>query len=183
MKKLSSFFSALLLFVCLTTTAQTFPTGFSTTTVGASWVQPVGATFTPDGLKMFVWQKGGIVYVLNRQANGPYTKQTTPALDIQDEVGDWRDFVLVGFALDPNFASNGYMYCLYVVDRYYLFNFGTHSYDPIKNEYNNATIGRVTRYTTTTNAGNLIANTGSRKVLLGESKSTGIPILHESHGV
>jgi glucose/arabinose dehydrogenase len=171
MKKLSSFFSALMLL------------GFSTTNVASGWVQPVGATFTPDGLKMFVWEKGGMVYVLNRQANGTYTKQTTPVLDISPEVGNWRDFGLLGFTLDPNFATNGNIYCMYVVDRHYLMNFGTASYDPMASDYNKATIGRITRYTTSLSGGNLIANTASRKILLGESKSTGFPILHESHGI
>jgi len=182
MKKLSSFFSALLLFVCFAGTAQTFPAGFSTTNVASGWVQPVGATFTPDGLKMFVWEKGGRVYVLNRQANGTYTKQTTAVLNISEEVGDWRDFGLLGFTLDPNFSSNGFIYCLYVVDRHYLMNFGTGSYNAATNDYFKATIGRITRYTTSTSGGNLVANTASRKILLGETKSTGIPILHESHG-
>ncbi len=45
-----------------------------------------------------------------------------------------------------------------------------------------ATIGRITRFTTSTSGGNLVASAASRKVLLGETKSTGIPILHESHG-
>ena len=59
----------------------------------------------------------------------------------------------------------------------------SNGYNAATNEYFNATIGRVTRYTTTTSGSNLVAVASSRKILLGESKSTGIPILHESHGV
>jgi len=41
--------------------AQTFPTGFSITNIGSGWDQPVGAAFSKDGKKLFVWQKGGKV--------------------------------------------------------------------------------------------------------------------------
>jgi glucose/arabinose dehydrogenase len=182
----------LALFTCLTfwvatAFAQTLPTGFfmSDVSSGSTWSAPVGTTFTPDGQRLFVWEKNGALYVCNRQANGNYAKQATPVLNISDEVGGWRDFGLIGFALDPQFSSNGNIYLLYVVDRHHLLTGGltSNGYNPATNEYFNATIGRVTRYTTTTTNGNLVAVASSRKILLGESKSTGIPILHESHGV
>ena len=167
--------------------AQTLPSGFSITAVssGSTWSAPVGTAFTPDGQRLFVWEKNGAVYVCNRQANGNYAKQATPVINISDEVGGWRDFGLIGFALDPQFASNGNIYLLYVVDRHHLMTGGlaSNGYNPATNEYLSATIGRVTRYSTTTTNGNLVAVASSRRILLGESKSTGIPILHESHGV
>ncbi|MGZ5220635.1 MAG: PQQ-dependent sugar dehydrogenase, partial [Chitinophagaceae bacterium] len=184
MKKLFPFLAILL---CARAPAQTLPPGFSMSSVssGSSWSQPVGAAFTEDGLRLFVWEQNGRVYVCNRQPSGNYTKQLTAMLDISDEVGGWRDFGLLGFALDPEFASNGYIYVLYVVDRHHLMTDGViaNGYNPATNDYFKATIGRVTRYTTTTTGGNLVAIPASRKVLIGESKSTGIPILHESHGV
>jgi len=164
--------------------AQTFPTGFSITNIGSGWDQPVGAVFSKDGKKLFVWQKGGKVYVCNwNNGSQTYVKQTTPVLDISPEVGDWRDFGLMGFALDPNFDTNGLIYLLYVVDRHYLINYGTPSYNPATNEYYAATIGRITRYKTVTGGSNLTADLTTRTILLGETKSTGIPILHQSHGV
>jgi hypothetical protein len=90
---------------------------------------------------MFVWERGGRVWIVE---NG--VKLSTPLIDIHDEVGGWRDYGLLGFALDPNFTSNGYIYLLYVVDHYYLNNFGTPGYDPNQDEYFMATIGRITRY-------------------------------------
>jgi glucose/arabinose dehydrogenase len=90
---------------------------------------------------------------------------------------------LVGFAVDPNFNVNGYIYLSYVVDRHYLMNFGTGSYNANTNNYNSATIGRVTRYTCTTSGSNLTASSASRLILLGETKTTGLPVLYESHGV
>lgn len=165
--------------------AQTLPTGFSATAIASGWVAPTGAVFTNDGQKLFVWEKGGKVWVCKRNpSTGAYEKQTTVVLDISQEVGNWRDHGLLGFALDPNFNTNGLIYLLYVVDRHHLMNFGTASYNPNTNEYNAATIGRVTRYQTITNGSQeIVATAASRTVLLGETKSTGIPILYESHSV
>ena len=180
-----------IVFSCFYSQSQTpiLPNGFAISNVssGSTWSQPVGATFTKDGSKLFVWEKDGRVYVCNRQPSGNYQKQTTPVLNISDEVGGWRDFGLLGFALDPEFANNGsgHIYLLYVVDRHHLMTGGltANGYSAGTNDYYKATIGRVTRYTTSVSGGEVVASPGSRKILLGESKSTGMPILHESHGV
>ncbi len=183
MKKIIMLFGICLFAVNLLC-AQTLPAGFSLTTIGGStWVSPVGAAFSKNGQQLFIWEKRGRVYVCNRDGSGNYIKQTTPVLNIGEEVGDWRDHGMLGFALDPNFANNGLIYVMYVVDRHHLLFFGTANYNPVTNTYNSATIGRITRYQTTVSSGNLIANTASRTVLLGETKETGIPILYESHGV
>ena len=164
--------------------AQTLPPGFSMTTIGSGWSEPVGTAFNKAGTKLFVWQKNGLVYVCNWNATTQtYVKQATPVLDISPEVGDWRDHGMLGFTIDPNFDTNGLIYVLYVVDRHYLMFFGTGSYSATINDYLSATIGRVTRYKTITSSSNLIADLTTRAILIGESKSTGIPILHESHGV
>src|SRR6185503_422890 len=117
---------------------------------------------------------------------GLYDKQATPVLDISPEVGDWLDMGFLGFALDPNFASNGLIYMSYVVDRHYLMTFGTPQYEPVPGDNvsaRQATIGRITRYKTVSNGGILTADLSTRTILLGETKSTGIPILYDSHGV
>ncbi len=162
--------------------SQTLPAGFSTSVVGSGWALPMGTAFTNDGQRLFVWEKDGRVFVCNRNAAGAYIKQSTPVLNIAEEVGNWGDYGLLGFTLDPNFQNNGLIYLLYVVDRHYLLNFGTGSYNPATT-LSGATIGRVTRYKTITSGSNLLADPGSRMILLGESKSTGFPILHDSHGV
>ncbi len=173
------FFSVLVIFM-VPALGQSLPSGFgySNATIGATWSEPVGAAFTSDGLKLFVWEKRGRVYVCNRSGSN-YSKQTTPVIDISAEVLNDRDFGLVGFALDPNFQANGYIYLLYVVDRRFLMNNGS-----TPDEINEATIGRVTRYqTTTSQAGVITADMGSRTILIGETPQTGLPILHQSHGV
>ena len=70
--------------------------------------------FSPAG-RMFVWERDGRVWIVD--SDNPVLQ---PFLDINDEVGGWRDFGLLGFTLHPNFENNGYVYLLYVVDRHHL---------------------------------------------------------------
>ncbi|MGH7291200.1 MAG: PQQ-dependent sugar dehydrogenase, partial [Myxococcota bacterium] len=158
------------------TANATLPDGFVEGTVGGSFDEPVGVTFDDNG-RMYVWERPGRVQIVE---NG--VKLATPLLDIHDEVGAWSDYGMLGFALDPNFLSNGYFYVLYVVDHYFLVNGGLPGYDPLADEYNRATIVRLTRYTANPANALRTALPASRLVLLGESASTGCPILHTSHG-
>src|SRR5688572_5985110 len=164
--------------------AQTFTDpNFTAIPIGSGWDAPAGARFSPDGQRLFVWQKNGKLYVCNRDGSGNYIKQALPVADISEEVADWDAHGLVGFAPDPDFATNGLIYLLYVVDRHHLLNYGTGSYNPNTTIVGEATIGRVTRYQTTISGSNLVINPSTRFVLIGESKTTGLPILHHSHGV
>src|SRR3954470_12413765 len=121
--------------------STTLPPGFSEQVVGSGWTEPVGVLFEDNG-RMWVWERAGRVWIVE---NG--VKMDYPMIDISNEVGGWRDFGLLGFALDPNFRQNGYIYLLYVVDHHHLVNYGTTNYNPSVNEYFRATIGRITRYT------------------------------------
>jgi glucose/arabinose dehydrogenase len=172
-------------FSCSSIFAQTFsdPNFAAIPIGGGGWDFPTGATFSQDGQKLFVWQKGGKVFVCQRDGGGNYIKQDEPVIDLSAEVANWDAHGLVGFALDPNFQSNGFIYLMYVVNRHYLLYYGTGSYVPGTDGTGNATIGRVTRYKTITSAGHLVADLSTRKILIGETKETGMPILHHSHGV
>ncbi len=171
-------------FCCKNVFAQSFADpNFTTTTLGSGWVSAVGARFSPDGQKLFVWERAGKLYVCNRDGSGNYIKQVTPVADITQEVADWDAHGFLGFAVDPNFQTNGLIYLMYVVNRHHLLYYGTPDYNPNITITGQATIGRVTRYQTTTSGGNLVINPASRYVLIGESKTTGMPILHHSHGV
>jgi len=152
------------------------PAGFTDQLYSSGWNDIAGFTWDASG-RMFVWERGGKVWIVE---NG--TKLSTPLIDISDEVGGWRDFGLLGFALDPNFLTNGYFYMLYVVDRHHLLHAGTPQYDANTNEYFNATIGRITRYQADPATNLATAIPASRFVLLGEAPGDGPPILHESHG-
>ena len=152
------------------------PTGFSDELVIDGWSQAVGVTFDGNG-RMYIWEKGGKVWTVE---NG--VKAAEPLIDISEEVGNWRDFGLVGFALDPNFLNNGHIYLWYVVDRHHLLNFGTPNYNSNASSEKEATIARLTRYTADPSNNFNTIDYNSRKILIGETKSTGPPILHESHG-
>lgn len=153
------------------------PSGFIEERVASGWEAPTGLTFANDGT-LFVWEKRGRVW---RVEDG--VKQEPPLIDISEEVGNWRDFGLLGLALDPNFATNGHIYLLYVVDYHHLRYFGTSDYSPTTSQDLHDTIGRLVRYTARASTGFRSVDPSSRRVLLGESMSTGCPILHQSHGV
>lgn len=152
------------------------PPNFVNQDVSTGWDQVVAIEFDSLG-RMFVVERAGKVWCTDSTG----TKSGSPLIDISEEVGLWRDHGLNGFALDPDFLNNGYFYLFYTVDRHYLLNFGTPSYNPASNQYFEATIARVTRYQadTATNCSTLVP--GSRLILIGEDKTNGIPILHESH--
>ncbi len=154
--------------------AQVLPPGFSDQLVVGGWTEAAGATWDANG-RMYVWEKRGMVWIVENGVRLP-----TPLIDISDEVGNWRDHGLLGFALDPQFLSNGRIYLSYAVDRHHLLNAGSGSYNPATNVYFAATIMRITRYTAIGPTFNLV-DPSSRFVLLGESITTGVPLLHESH--
>ena len=138
---------------------------------------PVGITFSNSG-QAFVWEKDGRVWTMEEDILYP-----TPIIDITDEVNNQADHGLVGFALDPSFASTGYVYLYYVVDRHHLLYSGTAEYDPTVTLTSQATIGRVTRYTLEEASGFKTVKQGSRKILLGDDITNGLPILMTSHAV
>ena len=154
--------------------AQTVPVGFTISTVMAGWQEPVGFTFDANG-RWYVWEKRGVVWIVE---NGVRLAQ--PLIDISQEVGNWRDHGCLGFTLDPNFLSNGRIYLMYAVDRHHLMNFGTGTYSATTDQYYAATIMRITRYTAVGPNFNTV-DYNSRFVLLGETRQTGVPLLHESH--
>ncbi len=156
------------------TSAQTVPSGFANSLVMNGWQEPVGFTFDANG-RWYVWEKRGRVWIVE---NG--VRRSQPLIDISAEVGNWRDHGCLGFALDPSFLSNGRIYLMYTVDRHHLMNQGTGSYSATTDQYFAATIMRITRYTAIGPSFNT-ADVNSRVVLVGETRQTGVPLLHESH--
>lgn len=157
------------------------PAGFVDIRVQSNYTAPMGVIFSKNGQRMFIWEKSGILYVSNWN-DTTYVRQPAPVLDISEEIGDWRDFGLQSIALDPKFDENGLIYLYYQVDRHHLLNFGTPQYNSTTNEYFNATISRLTRYKLTATGNILTVDNNSRTVLIGATKNTGVPLLHESHG-
>ncbi|MEZ4775527.1 MAG: PQQ-dependent sugar dehydrogenase [Bacteroidia bacterium] len=153
------------------------PTDFADQLVSSGFNKAEGITFDYMG-RMYIWEKRGTVSII-QDGN----KLPNYLIDIQEEVANHNDHGLNGFALDPNFQSNGYIYLLYSVDRHHLMKFGTPAYNPNTNDYNQATISRLTRYTADASNNFNSVIPGSRTILIGDSVHNGIPMLGTTHSV
>jgi glucose/arabinose dehydrogenase len=71
---------------------------------------PTAFAFTPDG-RAFIAEKNGIVRVFKGgQVLG------TPLVDMRDQVNAYWDRGLIGIAVHPQFATNGYVYLLHAFE-------------------------------------------------------------------
>lgn len=156
----------------------TVPPDFYHEQVRTDFTNPVGMTFDENN-RLYVWEKGGTVYLVDTNGN----RLPNPLIDLSDEVGDWYDHGLLGFALDPAFLSNGFVYLLYVVDPHHLMHYGTAQYSTDSLDIPGATIGRLVRYTADASDNFESIDPASRVILLGESPSTGIPLVSSFHGI
>ena len=139
------------------------PSGFTTSVYASGFTTITSFAFDPIG-RIFVAEKEGKVMIVN--ANG--TKQTTPLLNISEEVFNRVDAGLLNIVLDPDFLNNGYIYLYYVVDRHYLFYYGTNSYNPtLLDGSMAATISRICRYTVDLASSPLTIVPGSQNILIG----------------
>lgn len=154
------------------------PDFYDTPVLTNSFDFAIGITFDKTG-HMFVWEKAGKVWVVEPGGK----KREEPLLDLTEEVSNWKDHGLMGFALDPNFDLNGRFYLLYAVDPYYYHNHSSPSYQADSSITFQPTIGRVTRYTADVTNEMHSVLPGSRKILLGEDMSNGIPIYFSYHGL
>lgn len=116
---------------------------------GAGFEVPVCIAFMPDG-RMMVGEKQGRVWVVK---NG--VKHTAPMWQRQAEVLDEADRGLLGMAVDPNYASNRYVYFLYTVD-------------PDSNGVDDGSdgFGRLVRYQTSLADSNVV-DPATRTILMG----------------
>jgi glucose/arabinose dehydrogenase len=124
------------------------PPGFTIQDVAGGFNVPTAAAFAPDG-RIFVAEKGGAVKIVK---NGQTL--ATPFYTVQN-VNTYVDRGLLGLALDPNFAANGYVYLLY-------------TYDNNPGHDTNSKTGRLLRVT----ANGDTAATGSEQVILGSTVGT-----------
>jgi glucose/arabinose dehydrogenase len=91
--------------------AATLPTGFQEKIVFSGLNRPTAFRFAPDG-RVFVAEKSGLIKVFENLAD------TSPTIvaDLRTNVHNFWDRGLLGLALDPNLASNPYLYVLYTYD-------------------------------------------------------------------
>lgn len=129
------------------------PDGFISQRVASNvnFAGPTGLKVADDG-RVFVTEKFGRIYVVE---NGQRVE--TPFLDLTSEVYSvGTSQGLAGFALDPNFSSNGHVYVLYTTSQ------------------NGTRFGRLERYTVSSSDANQI-DTSTRLILIGTNASNGFP--------
>jgi glucose/arabinose dehydrogenase len=174
----SSFLAVLFSALSSVTCVAAPPAGFEVEPWPGDWREAVGIVAVGDG-RFVAWERGGLAWMVGPDGMA----STEPMIDLTEEVGAWRDHGLLGLAVDPDFANNGFVYLLYIVDRHHLLYAGTKAYDPAASEYNAATIGRLTRYTATAESDRSVVDPDSRTILIGEAIDRGLPVLNQSHGV
>ncbi|MEM1220644.1 MAG: PQQ-dependent sugar dehydrogenase [Bacteroidota bacterium] len=135
-----------------------------------------GVAFDEAG-RGFTWERNGLVYRLSPEGD----RLPAPLLDIREEVADWSDMGMVGFALHPDFLDNGWFYVFYSLDRHHYEFFGTPQYSPIATVTDEATIARLTRFTADVNSDFTTVVPNSRKVLLGTNYEDGAPLVFKTH--
>jgi glucose/arabinose dehydrogenase len=91
--------------------ALELPGGFSTVEQVSGLDGPIGLAYAPDG-RLFIAEKAGRVRVV--AADGRL--QPDPVIDISDHVNSYWDRGLLGLAVDADFATNGFLYLLYVYE-------------------------------------------------------------------
>jgi len=89
--------------------ALELPAGFSDAEVTAGLDGPTALAYAPDG-RLFIAEKAGRVRVVNP---GGWL-QPRPVIDISDHVNAYWDRGLLGIAVDAEFATNHFVYLLYV---------------------------------------------------------------------
>ncbi|RRB09679.1 PKD domain-containing protein, partial [Larkinella knui] len=133
-----------------------------------------GIVFDNNG-NLYINNVYGSIYRVKRGESTP-----TLWLDIREEVGNYGDHGLLGMTLDRDFLENGRFYLYYNVDMYWYKNVGKPGYDKNRSLENYPSFGRLTRYTANVK-GDFSVDLNSRKVLIGETHDTGVPVLTLSH--
>src|SRR5688572_11173198 len=91
--------------------AATLPADFADELV-ANIGQPTALAFTPDGRMLVTVQYGHLYVIL---ANG--TMLPTPALNLGNKICNQSERGLLGVAVDPEFATNHFVYVFYTFRR------------------------------------------------------------------
>ena len=91
--------------------AATPPQGFQETVVFTGLSNPTQVRFLPDG-RVLVAEKSGLIKMFASLT------ATTPTIvaDLRTNVHNFWDRGLLGLAVDPDFANNGYIYVTYAYD-------------------------------------------------------------------
>ncbi|MBI5288847.1 MAG: PQQ-dependent sugar dehydrogenase, partial [Chloroflexi bacterium] len=127
--------------------------GFVTDAVVSGLFVPTAFAFAPDG-RIFITLKDGRVVIFKDGA-----LLATPYYTVSP-VNDYQDRGLLGIALDPNFAANGFVYLAF-------------TYDNNPADISGPKTAQVIRVNATTPAGD-VANGATKLVLLGTQPGTAL---------
>jgi glucose/arabinose dehydrogenase len=131
----------------------------------AVFENPLQVVFLPDGRKLVADRRGTVDVILQ---DGTHVRNF---IDLRDEVAGMLDLGLLGVAIDPDFASNRWVYFGYTVDP---------NEDGVDNDLHHFV--RVARYQASLADTNVV-DYSSREVLIGATWPTGPPTLFTSHSV
>src|SRR4029453_12134449 len=87
--------------------ASTVPSGLLDSSVATGLTSPTSLTLAPDG-RIFLTEQIGKVRIVKNEA-----LLSTPFLDLSAETQGDQERGMMGLTLDPNFATNGYVYIYY----------------------------------------------------------------------
>ncbi len=88
---------------------QVLPRGFTQTKLAGGLTKPILLAFAPNG-DIYIGEQTGVILIYRNGAVLPTPLVTLPNVYYALETG------LLGLALDPNFATNGYVYISWVVN-------------------------------------------------------------------
>ncbi|TAJ07634.1 MAG: hypothetical protein EPO68_16210 [Planctomycetota bacterium] len=134
----------------------TLPAGFIDEALPLAFDLAVGLCFDAAG-RLYVTEKAGRVWRIDGAQ-----KPAAPLLDIHALVTSSSDFGLLGFAVDPAHASNGYVYALF------------------QTTLEGRTVGRLSRFTLVPPATSI--DPATERVLIGAHYADALPIC-SGHGI
>jgi glucose/arabinose dehydrogenase len=118
--------------------------GFREEVVASGFTLPTAVAFLPDG-RILVAEKAGVIRVVEDGVVSP-----TPFLDLSGQVNDFHERGLLGLAVDPEFAENGFVYVAF-------------TYENDRADFEGPKSGRLSRFT----ASGDTASPESEEILLG----------------
>ncbi len=136
--------------------ATVLPTGFQEDAVATGFSGPTAMAFAPDGRK-FVVEKAGRVRVAKPDGT------VAVLLDIRDRVNSYSDRGMLGVATDKDFATNGYLYLLYVYEL-----------QPLNPDSDAPMVSRLTRVTVKSDS-TLVNPSAPETTILGTDVSSPCP--------
>jgi glucose/arabinose dehydrogenase len=108
----TAFFSLSVVCVSQPLIAQTLPTGFSSTLV-TNVASPTSVTFLPDGRMFITTQTGAVSIYDGSTLSTVLTFNTSASTGAEPRICTTSEGGVLGLAVDPQFASNKYVYIYY----------------------------------------------------------------------